>query len=862
MSPGSKALAEFVAEATEILDALARDLLVLDERRGHEADPDLVNGIFRAAHSLKGLSGLFGQERISRLAHGTEDLLDRLRLGKLLLDGAVLDALIEVLDAFQALLGEAARGTESESLSARVEAMSARMASMGAPVEVADDDPLDRLELEAQVRSVFTEYEEHRLRENVRRGVSLWRVRAAFDLSDFDKGLAELNARLKPLGEVISTLPSAQPGGAHGIAFDLIFGAQVDRVSLETGLQGTPAELAALTVRPAAAAATSALLQAVQPAATIRASGGAKSETRPGDAATRDRDAGTAQYAEAGGLAAPDAPVRVTDATTETSRKGATPSRGPRGSAIRGTSADAKDAPAAGHSTSPKGGGKKKGVRATPAAMPPEARQPLLSHVPEDTEPGLLEWPTADAAMPADASGSPSPTPVPGPSSVPVVAYLQGAAKASSKNLSVAPAPPAGAPVSPPSALTADTSLRSLTQTVRVDIGRLDGLINMVGELLLIKANLQRLAESARQDGAVALSKLFGQELARETRGLERKLEALQEGLLEARMVPVGQVFDKLARLVRRITREAGKEIELAISGGEVELDKLIVEELSDPLMHLIRNAIDHGVESPDARLAAGKPRRAVVSLRAEQKGNHVAIEVSDDGAGIDEVRVREVAITRGLITFAQAQEMSRRELLNLIFQPGFSTARSVSELSGRGVGLDVVKNNLGNLSGIIDVWSERGKGTAFHLTLPVTLAIIRALLVGVSGRTYAVPLNSVLEIISVQPKEIRTVERREVLDLRGQTLPFVRLSRMFALPERPVSRHFVVVVGLAQERLGIAVDELHGQQDIVTKPLGGRLQSVRGISGATDLGNRRTVLVLDVAALLEEGMAVERRRA
>ncbi|AEI68229.1 chemotaxis protein CheA [Corallococcus macrosporus] len=729
MSPGGKALAEFVAEATEILDALARDLLVLDERRGQEADPDLVNGIFRAAHSLKGLSGLFGQERISRLAHGTEDLLDRLRLGKLLLDGAVLDALIEVLDAFQALLGEAARGAESEVLSGRVEAMAARLASMGAPVAVAEDDPLDRLELDAQVRAVFTEYEEHRLRENVRRGVALWRVRAAFDLSDFDKGLADLNARLKPLGEVISTLPSAQPGGAHGIAFDLIFGAQVDRASLEAGLKGTPAELSPLAVRPAAATATNALLQAAQPAATIR--------------------------------------------TSEA------------------------------HSTPTKRGGKKKGARSTP-----------------------------------------------------------GAAKVPAKGLSVAPPPPPDASVSPPAALTADTSLRSLTQTVRVDIGRLDGLINMVGELLLIKANLQRLAESARQDGAVALSKLFGQELARETRGLERKLEALQEGLLEARMVPVGQVFDKLARLVRRITREAGKEIELAISGGEVELDKLIVEELSDPLMHLIRNAIDHGVESPDARLAAGKPRRAVVGLRAEQKGNHVAIEVSDDGAGIDEVRVREVAITRGVITFAQAQELSRRELLNLIFQPGFSTARSVSELSGRGVGLDVVKNNLGNLSGIIDVWSERGKGTAFHLTLPVTLAIIRALLVGVSGRTYAVPLNSVLEIISVQPRDIRTVERREVVDLRGQTLPFVRLARMFALPERPVSRHFVVVVGLAQERLGIAVDELHGQQDIVTKPLGGRLQSVRGISGATDLGNRRTVLVLDVAALLEEGMALERRRA
>jgi two-component system chemotaxis sensor kinase CheA len=407
-----------------------------------------------------------------------------------------------------------------------------------------------------------------------------------------------------------------------------------------------------------------------------------------------------------------------------------------------------------------------------------------------------------------------------------------------------------------------DTSLRSLTQTVRVDIRRLDGLMNTVGELLLIKANLQRMTETARQEGTLVLSKAWVQELARETRQLERKLDALQNGLLEARMVPVGQVFDKLTRLVRRIAREAGKEIDFLSSGGEVELDKLIVEELSDPLMHIIRNALDHGVEAPEVRVLAGKSRRATVSLRAEQKGNHVIIEVSDDGAGIDEQRVREVALQRRLITPAQAAEMNRRELLNLIFLPGFSTARNVSELSGRGVGLDVVKNNISNLSGLIDVWSERGRGTAFQLTLPLTLAIIRALVVGVSGRTYAVPLNSVLEILSVQPKDIRTVERREVLDLRGQTLPFTRLARLFNLPERNNGRHFVVVVGLAQERMGIAVDELFGQQDIVTKPLGGRLHSVRGISGATDLGNRRTVLVLDVAALLEEGMGPERRWA
>ena len=773
MNQAGKALAEFVAEGTEILEALGRDLLVLDQQRGTDPDPDLINGIFRAAHSLKGLSALFGQERIAKLAHHAEDLLDRLRLGRLSLNDGALDILIESLDVLQSLLGEASREESTPELGERVAELGARLSNLGTGSAAVDEDPLDRLALDAQVRAVFTEYEEHRLRENVRRGVALYRVRAAFDLSDFDTGLAELNARLKPLGEVVSTLPSSEPGGATGIAFDLIFGAKASEAELADKLQGTPAQLFSLQVRPGAGA--------------------------------------PAQAASA------------------------------RMSVAQGTRSSAPEAPAAPAASAPKKTRKKKAPKAETAASEPGGQAPALRSIepvgpaePTQALLGLQDEPELAGSFRSETSAPPVRTLT--------MSDESGAPRSASRAES--------------------ESLRSLTQTVRVDIGRLDALMNTVGELLLIKANLQRMAESARQEGPVAVSKLWGQELSRETRQLERKLDALQQGLLEARMVPVGQVFDKLARLVRRIARDAGKEIDFVISGGEVELDKLIVEELSDPLMHIIRNAIDHGAESPDAREAAGKSRRARVSLRAEQKGNHVVIEVSDDGSGIDELGVREAALRKGLITEAQSREMSRRELLNLIFLPGFSTARSVSELSGRGVGLDVVKNNIGTLSGIIDVWSERGQGTAFHLTLPVTLAIIRALVVGVSGRTYAVPLNSVLEILSVKPSEIRTVERREVLDVRGQTLPLMRLARLFGHPERQNDRHFVVVAGLAQERLGIAVDELQGQQDIVVKSLGGRLQSVRGISGAADLANRRTVLVLDVGALLEEGISLERRRA
>ncbi|WNG46318.1 chemotaxis protein CheA [Archangium minus] len=775
MNQAGKALAEFVAEGTEILEALGRDLLVLDQQRGVDPEPDLINGIFRAAHSLKGLSALFGQERISKLAHQTEDLLDRLRLGKLSLDDQVLDTLIETLDVLQALLAEASREETSAGLSERVLVLGNRLANQGVTAAAIEEDPLDRLELDPQVRAVFTEYEEHRLRENVRRGVALYRIRAAFDLSDFDTGLAELNSRLKPLGEVVSTLPSSEPGGLSGIAFDLIFGAKVPESELAAKLQGTPAQLFALKARPPATAPARA---APAPAPVAQSVAQAVRSSEPAEAA-------------------PAPPKRK--------RKPKTPKAGTE--TPSGREAEPVDSAS-----------KTSVLRAVEPASEPEAAQELLGLQGESSRSELSGPPVR--TLTDDPAGARGPR-------------------------------------------TEAESARSLTQTVRVDISRLDALMNTVGELLLIKANLQRMAENARQqEGVVAHSKLWGQELSRETRQLERKLDALQQGLLEARMVPVGQVFDRLARLVRRIAREAGKEIDFVIGGGDVELDKLIVEELSDPLMHIIRNAIDHGAESPEARQAAGKPRRARVSLRAEQKGNHVVIEVSDDGAGIDEVGVREAALRKGLITEAQAREMSRRELLNLIFLPGFSTARSVSELSGRGVGLDVVKNNIGNLSGIIDVWSERGQGTAFHITLPVTLAIIRALVVGVSGRTYAVPLNSVLEILSVKPSEIRTVERREVLDVRGTTLPLMRLARVFNHPERQNDRHFVVVAGLAQERLGIAVDELQGQQDIVVKSLGGRLQGVRGISGAADLANRRTVLVLDVGALLEEGMSLERRRA
>src|SRR5689334_7898417 len=295
----------------------------------------------------------------------------------------------------------------------------------------------------------------------------------------------------------------------------------------------------------------------------------------------------------------------------------------------------------------------------------------------------------------------------------------------------------------------AEVSLRSVTQTVRVDIRKLDLLMNIVGELSIVRNAIERLTESVRKSPEL---REIGMELYRLHRGFERQLADLQSGILEVRMVPLGQLFDKLARVVRQISREADKDVNLVITGAETEVDKLIVEELSDPLMHMIRNAIDHAIEARIERERVGKPAVGTIALNAFQKASHVVIEVEDDGKGIDETKLVSAAVKRGLLAQDEVTELVHREVLNLVFIPGLSTKSDVGELSGRGVGMDVVKTNISKLGGIIDIYSEIGIGTKFTVTLPITLAIISALIVHVEGRTFAIPLSSVQEAIWLDP--------------------------------------------------------------------------------------------------------------
>jgi two-component system, chemotaxis family, sensor kinase CheA len=396
-------------------------------------------------------------------------------------------------------------------------------------------------------------------------------------------------------------------------------------------------------------------------------------------------------------------------------------------------------------------------------------------------------------------------------------------------------------------------NLKAVAQTVRVDIRKLDALMNVVGELAIVKNTLGRLAERIRAEG----NRHLGSELHSIQRSFDRRLGELQGGILEVRMVPLGQVFDRLARVVRQIGREMGKDIRLVITGAETEIDKLIVEELSDPLMHVVRNAMDHGIEVGEDRHKMGKPLAGTIALNAFQKGNHVVIEVEDDGRGINEQALIARAITLGKVHMDEIEQLGRNEILNLIFLPGLSTKDQASDYSGRGVGMDVVKTNISKLGGVIDVHSEPDIGTKITITLPVTLAIVSALLLRVAGRVYAMPLTSVAEAITLEESHVRLLDGREVLTLRGNTLPICRLGKVFGLdlPEgaAPPKRKYVVVAMLGARRLGFAVDDLQGQQDIVIKPLGKSLARVRGFSGATELGDQRVALVLDPAALIEE---------
>jgi len=720
---------EFISEAQEIIEGLARDLLALDaslkKSSGAAHDHELINDAFRAVHTLKGLSSLFGVTRMSTLSHHLEDLLDDLRLGRIEMTAKVLDVLFRAVDVYGQILA-ALRAGHNEPAGVVDELLGELGQAVSRPTG-GGGNPLAEYDLDPGLLAVLTEYEEHRLKTNLQQGVGLFIIRVRFDLATIDGALDNLKSKAKPHGEILTYLPSGEGGDSDSIDLDVLLASRQTIEVLRSELGGKD-----ISIEPVARRA---------------------GQTKP--------------------------PV---------------PSEPP--------------------ATVFFGSGQNPRVT-TPPAAPEEAYTPR----PDPVSPFGGTAPHRVVVSPALGVVAEEPAPID------------------------APRP--------------GLSIRGVAQTVRVDIRKLDHLMNIVAELAIVRSALSRITDRVR--GAPELREL-GIELHRLHRGLDRHLGDLQSGILEVRMVPLGQVFDKLARVVRQISREHDKEINLVITGAETEVDKLIVEELSDPLMHMIRNAIDHGIEPRRTREQRGKPETGTIALNAYQKGNHVVIEVQDDGAGIHEEKVLARAIKQGLVTETEAASLLQRDILGFIFVPGFTTKDGANELSGRGVGMDIVKTNISKLGGIIDVHSELGIGTKMTVTLPITLAIISALVVVIAGRRYALPLASVLEALLFDPGSVRTIEGREVMTLRGATLALCRLEMLFGLPPTPDSlpppRRFVVVVGVGTQRLGCVVDQLIGQQDIVIKPLGKSLDAVRGFAGATELGDQHVGLVIDAPAIVEEMLA------
>lgn len=691
--PSSDAARDFLAEAEEIVEELGTQLADLaDMAEKGTLEPDLLNAIFRGAHSLKGLAGMFGFGMIAEVAHHAENLLDWLRMGKVSLTTEVLELLFASAELLTSLLRACVDGTLDQHQAAATAHAAAISAYLNPTAPTVEIPLLEQLGLSESLMGALTEYEEHRLKENCSKGRHIYVVHASFELATFDHGLSQVTDILKSHGEVISTLPSVGENMETHIDFDLLAGS--DRNEQEFA----------------------ALLKDLDVSIQVAGSAGAVSQSEP-------------------------APVSA------------------------------------------------------PAVPEVEA-----------------------AAIFLDKAGIPVKLPV-----------LEGAA------------------ASPDEPLTA----KSMSRTVRVDIGKLDELMNIVGELVLAHSSISSIANRMRAEGFSRMAI----DLGKAAKGLERRLTDLQKGVMDIRMIPVGQLYEKMSRIVRKVSREQGKKIELKMYGAETELDKLIVEDIADPLMHIIRNAIDHGIESPERRLAAGKDERGTVRLSSFQKGNHVVIEVEDDGGGIDIEKIKQKALSKGVVQ--DIGGMTDREALDLIFMPGFSTADTITDISGRGVGMDVVRNNIAAVSGMVDIETRLGQGSRFTIVLPITLAIIKALIIFCAGRTYAVPITSVVESLILEPADIKTVEGKEVINLRDQTLPLLRLERLFKIDRIGINPgdQYVVIVGSAEKRLGLVVDDLLGQQDIVIKPLGAAFKALRGISGAADLGDQRTILVLDAGGIIAETM-------
>ncbi len=484
------------------------------------------------------------------------------------------------------------------------------------------------------------------------------------------------------------------------------------------------------------------------------------------------------------------------------------------------------------------------GANASAPAPAPTAPAPAPTPAPTPAPAPVAQSAPAPAPAPTPAPVAQSaPAPAPAPTPAPTPAPVAQSAQAPAPTPAAAPTAKGAAPAKP-----AAPAENKTTSTIRVDHEKLDHLMNLIGELIINRNRYSMIARELENNNEEINLAEVAQNLSETTYSMARISDDLQDTIMKVRMVPVSSVFSRFPRLVRDLSRKSNKEVELILEGEETELDKSVVEVIGDPLVHLIRNSVDHGVESPEDRVAAGKDPKGKVTLRAFHKGNSVAIEIEDDGKGIDPAVMREVAVRKGVISQEDADALEDQEAIELIFAPGFSSAAEITDISGRGVGMDVVRTNIKNLKGTVTTSSIIGKGTRFTLALPLTLAIIDALLVQVSGQIYAIPIDAVSETTKIETRRLTDIKGRKAVTLRGEVLGLINLSEILnVVPEAIHTEELpIVVINDNGKRLGLVVDKLIERQEIVIKPLGTYLNDVHGFSGATIMGDGSVILIID----------------
>ena len=797
---GESHLKDFIDESIEIIENLTNGLLALEENPTGQGE--LVNDLFRFFHNMKGNSGIIGYNDLNALTHEAETLLNNVRQDKITPTHELIDLLLLVVDVMEALVNniDVASGQASPFETDSV-VKQLQKALAGGPIAL----PAELLNAQGREQADFVESEQ-----------------------------AHADATDTPV-EVVN--PTIIPVGTENDD------AEAFRLTVQQQFEIIHAALETLKKDGSHKGSIDALyrcLLAIKNACGFMGLADIKTYA--------ERTAGIVDQGRSSGIDFDlmvdllDQEVSIIeDMVHQALNDGKVPTDAGSVAGSVASSATKESAAEENAGSAQAIAAKAESAPTAISASTPVAPAPMTTKV-QDASPLVAETPSPVAASPVAAS-------VLSEQTAAAVAHPAKAKPADSGR----PAPTAqAAPVRPatPQAKGAAPAAEGhkSSSTIRVDHERLDHLMNLIGELIINRNRYTLIARSLEDSGDNIDISHVAQSLSETTYAMARISDDLQDTIMKVRMVPVASVFSRFPRLVRDLSRKSGKEVDLVMEGEETELDKSVVEVIGDPLVHLIRNSVDHGIESDDVRLAAGKPAKGKVTLRAFHKGNSVAIEIEDDGKGIDPAKMRETAIRKGVITPEEAAQLDDREAVELIFAPGFSSADQITDISGRGVGMDVVRTNIKNLKGSVSTHSEVGKGTRFTLSLPLTLAIIDALMVNVSGQMYAIPLDAVSETTKIEAHRLTDVKGRKAVTLRGEVLGVVEMAEMLGLPRTdPLPDVLsVVVIHDNDRRLGLVVDRLLERQEIVIKPLSAYLGDLKGISGATIMGDGSVILILD----------------